>query len=101
MFSQGLQERQQAMGELNPGLQFGQNAISPSYVNAPQVNTGGPVDYAGLNAQNYQQQQNTYNQQMQQRNAMLGGLASIGGTVAGAGAKGFFGRSSWHNPTTA
>lgn len=93
MFSQGLQERQQAMGELNPGLQFGQNAISPSYVNAPQVNTGGPVDYAGLNAQNYQQQQNTYNQQMQQRNAMLGGLASIGGTIAGAALGGPMGAS--------
>jgi len=93
MFSQGLQDRQQQMSELNPGLQFGQNAISPSYVIAPQVNTGGPVDYAGLNAQNYQQQQNTYNQQMQQRNAMLGGLASIGGTIAGAALGGPMGAS--------
>ena len=83
LFNQGLQERQQQMNELNPGLQFGQQTLNPSYVNAPQVNTGGPVDYVGLNNQNYQQQQNTYNQQMQQRNAMLGGLASIGGTLAG------------------
>lgn len=92
MFSQGLQDRQQAMGELNPGLDFGRSTLNVNSAPVPQVNTGGPVDYANLNAQNYQQQQNTYNQQMQQRNAMLGGLASIGGTIAGAGAKAFFGR---------
>lgn len=92
IFNQGLQDRQQQMSELAPGLQFGNNVLNPSYVNAPSVNTGGPVDYAGLNSQNYQQQQNVYNQQMQQRNAMLGGLAGIGGTLAGAGAKAYFGR---------
>jgi hypothetical protein len=93
MFSQGLQDRQQQMSELNPGLQFGQQTLNPNYVIAPQVNTGGPVDYAGLNAQNYQQQMNTYNEQMKQRNAMLGGLASIGGTIAGAALGGPIGAS--------
>lgn len=81
MFSQGLQDRQQGMAELNPGVQFGQQTLNPSYVNAPQVNTGGPVDYVGLTNQNYQQQMNSYNEQMKQRNAMMGGLASIGGTL--------------------
>lgn len=83
MFSQGLQDRQQQMSELNPGLDFGRSTLNVNSAPVPQVNTGGPVDYVGLNNQNYQQQQNTYNQQMQQRNAMLGGLASIGGTIAG------------------
>lgn len=91
MFSQGLQQRQQGMQELQPGVQFAQSAISPSYVNTPQVGVGA-VDYAGLNNAAYSQQQNNYNQQMQQRNAMLGGLASIGGTIAGAGAKSYFGK---------
>lgn len=95
-FRQGLSERTQQMSELKPGLQFGQNVLNPSYVNAPQVNTGGPVDYAGLNSQNYNQQQQAYVQQMQQRNAMIGGLAGIVGTVGGA----YFGMPA-RLPTTA
>lgn len=59
-------------------------ATAPGVSNYNTINTGGPVDYAGLNSQNYQQQQNAYTQQMQQRNAMLGGLAGIAGTVGGA-----------------
>lgn len=78
---QGLADRAQGMSELQPGLAFGNQAINPNLVNAPQINTGGPVDYAGLNMANYQQQQNAYNSQMQQRNAMLGGLAGIGGAI--------------------
>ena len=89
MFSQGLQQRQQGMQELAPGVQFAQGAISPSFVNTPGVDVGS-VDYAVLNNASFGQQQNVYNQQMAQRNAMLGGLASIGGTLAGAGAKKYF-----------
>jgi hypothetical protein len=59
-------------------------ATAPGVSNYNTVNTGGPVDYAGLTSQNYTQQNNVYNQQMQQRNAMLGGLAGIAGTVGGA-----------------
>lgn len=90
MFNQAMAQRQQGMHELQPGVQFAQGAISPSFVNTPQVGVG-PVDYVGLNNAAFGQQQNVYNQQMQQRNAMLGGLASIGGTLAGVGARGYFG----------
>lgn len=91
MFSQGLQQRQQGMQELQPGVQFAQGATTPNYASVPGVDVN-PVDYAGLNNAAFGQQSNVYNQQMQQRNAMLGGLASIGGTVAGAGAKYYFGQ---------
>jgi hypothetical protein len=84
MFQQGLADRQQSMAEVQPGLAFGMSTMNPNLVNAPQVNTGGPVDYAGLNMANYQQQQNAYNQQVQQRNAMLGGFSSIGGSLLSA-----------------
>ena len=69
------------MAELAPGVQFGNDALSLDQVNVPQVGVQN-VDVAGLASQNYQQQMAAYNQQMQQRNAMLGGLASIGGTLA-------------------
>ncbi len=97
LFSQGLQDRQQQMSELNPGLDFGRSTLNVNSAPVPQVNTGGPVDYVGLNNQNYQQQQNTYNEQMKQRNAMLGGLSSIGGTIAGAALGGPIGASIGKN----
>lgn len=81
IFNQGLQSRQQGMSELAPGVQFGMGTMSPNLVNAPQVGVQN-VDVAGLNQANQQQQQQIYQQQMAQRNAMLGGLASIGGAIA-------------------
>lgn len=83
MFTQGLQSRQQGMNELMPGLQFGMGTTQPNTINAPQVGVQN-VDVAGLNSTAYNQQMQNYQNQMQQRNAMLGGLASIGGTLAGA-----------------
>jgi hypothetical protein len=79
-WGQAINERGQQMRELSPGLQFGMGTISPNQVATPGVNVGN-VDYVGLNQANYQGQMNTYNQQVQQRNAMIGGLASIGGQV--------------------
>lgn len=80
MFNQGLQDRQQQMGELQPGLQFGMGTTQPNLVNTPGVNVGN-VDVAGLAGMNQAGQWQNYNSQMQQRNAMLGGLASIGGML--------------------
>lgn len=80
MFNQGLAGRQQSMNELNPGMQFANNALSPGYVNAPNVNVGN-VDIGGLAAANQAGQWQNYNAQMAQRNAMLGGLAGIGGSL--------------------
>lgn len=83
MFNQGLQARQQGMSELAPGVQFGMGSLSPNLINAPQVGVQN-VDVAGLNQAAYNQQQQNYQQQVAQRNAMLGGLASIGGSILGA-----------------
>jgi hypothetical protein len=80
MFNQGLQGRQQSMNELNPGMQFANQALSPGYVNAPNVNVGN-VDVGGLAAANQAGQWQSYNTQMAQKNAMLGGLAGIGGSL--------------------
>jgi hypothetical protein len=82
-WGQAINERGQEMRELSPGVQFGMGTTSPQMVNAPGVNVG-TVDYMGLNKANYDGQMNQYNQQMQQRNAMLGGLAGIGGAMLGA-----------------
>lgn len=80
MFSQGLADRQQQMGELNPGLQFGIGTTRPNTVNPTPVGVGN-VDYTGLHAANHQQQMQAYQQQLQQQQAALGGLASLGGTI--------------------
>lgn len=44
----------------------------------------GNVDVTGLEGRRQSDLQNNYNQQMEQRNAMIGGLAGIGGTILGA-----------------
>lgn len=80
LFNQGLQSRQQQLNELQPGVQFGNNALTGSFANVPQVNVAN-VDVAGLNAQNQADQWKGYQADLAQRNAMLGGLASIGGSL--------------------
>lgn len=104
LFNQNLQGRQQdyseASGLYGLGAQAGQTqmqgyqqigslgrsamvdaATSPGVSDYAQINTGGPVDYAGLNTTAYNQQNEQYKQQMAQRNAMIGGLAGIGGSI--------------------
>ena len=83
IFQQGLADRQQALGELQPGLAFGQSTMNPNLVNAPGVNVG-PVNYAALNQAAYDQQAQAYKTQMDRQGAMLGGLAGIGGAILGA-----------------
>lgn len=78
MFNQGLQGRQQQLAELQPGLQFANNALNPSYASVPGVGVS-PIDYAGLRQQQYQGDVNAYNAQ----NQMYGGLASIGSGLMG------------------
>jgi hypothetical protein len=80
MFNQGLQGRQQSMSELNPGMQFCNMALGGNYVNAPNVNVGG-VDVAGLAQSSKADEYKNYKAQMDQKNAMMGGLASIGGSL--------------------
>ncbi len=83
MFNQGLQGRQQTMNELMPGLQYGMNTMTPSYVNAPQVGVQN-VDVAGLNNTAKQQEYQNYQAKVQQQGSMLGGLGAIGGTILGS-----------------
>lgn len=80
MFNQGLQNRQQQMSEYQPGLAYGQQAISPRMISTPNVNVGN-VDIAGLNNAAKQQEWQRYQSDVAQRNAMLGGLATIGGSI--------------------
>ncbi len=83
MFNQGLANRSQQMGELQPGLSFASQTTQPGQINTPGVNVGN-VDYVGLNSTAYNQQMDQYKAQMQQRNAMMGGLAGMAGTIGGA-----------------
>lgn len=101
MFNQGLADRSQQQGEfalLNPGVQYGGNAITGGFANVPGVNVAN-VDVAGLNQQNQNDQWKKYQSDMQSYNGMLGGLASIGGTILGGPiggymAKNYFGGGS-------
>lgn len=81
MFNQGLQQRQQGMAEMQPGVQFSNNVLNPSYANVPGVNIINP-DMAGLAGQQYQGQMNAYNAQMANQSGLLGGLAKIGSGIA-------------------
>lgn len=83
MFNQGLAGRQQQMNELMPSLSFGMGAMNPNFANVPQVGVQN-VDVAGLANQAKGQEWQGYNAKMNQRNAMLGGLGGIFGSVLGA-----------------
>ena len=85
MFNQGLAERQNKMAELQPGLGLGNTVMGQNSSPFAQTPVQG-VDMQGLLSMNQQQQMQNYQQQMASRNAGLGGLASIGGTLLG----GFF-----------
>jgi hypothetical protein len=84
-FDEALRGRSAQIEELQgltaPGLKYGMNAISPNLINAPGVGVQN-VDIAGLHTAKAAQQQAAYQQQLSQHNGMLGGLASIGGSLA-------------------
>ena len=80
-FSQAQATRNQPINE-TASLMTGAQIATPNYVNTPQQNIA-TTDYAGLMQQGYQNQMANYNQQMQQRNAMMGGLFGIAGAAAG------------------
>lgn len=80
--NQGLQQRQQMMSELMPGLQFGMGTMAGDFANVPQVGVQN-VDIAGLYRGNQQDQWNAYNAANQSRNAMLGGLGGLFGSALG------------------
>jgi len=82
IFGQGLQNRQEQLSELNPGVNYGNQAITGGFQGTN--NLGVPnVDLTQLYNQNQQQQQQNYQNQLQSYNGMLGGIAGLGGTVLG------------------
>jgi hypothetical protein len=84
-FDEALRGRSAQIEELQgltaPGLKYGMNTISPNLINAPGVNTGN-VDIMGLTKMRTDQQNANYQAEVAQKNAMMGGLASIGGSLA-------------------
>lgn len=78
-FNTALTQRNQPINETS-ALVNGQQIQNPSFVNTPQYNWSSP-NVAGMMQANYQNQSNNYN-------AMLGGLAGLGGAVLGGWAGG-------------
>lgn len=62
---------------------MGAAATSPGVSPFAGINVGN-VDVTGLEGRRQSDLQNNYNQQMEQRNATIGGLAGIGGTILSA-----------------
>lgn len=75
-FAQGQATRNQPINEIT-ALMSGSQVSSPNYAptNMSPIAT---TDFAGLQQQGYANQMNNYNQQMQQRNSIMGGLFGLG-----------------------
>lgn len=80
-----MTERNQPINEIT-ALMSGSQVSNPSFVNTPQTQVAG-VDYTGLVNNNYNAQMNAWNQQNQNRNAAMGGMFGLGGTLGGAAIK--------------
>lgn len=78
--------RTQPINEVSALLGTGTGVQSPNFVSTPQTQVA-PTDVVGAYNNAYQQQFQNYNSQMQQNNAMTGGLFGLGGTALAAGAK--------------
>jgi hypothetical protein len=75
-FSQGQATRNQPINEIT-ALMSGSQVSQPNYAstNAGQIAN---TDFAGLQQQAYANKMNQYNQQMAQRNSIMGGLFGLG-----------------------
>lgn len=82
--TQALANRNQQVGELtqlaNPGLQAGFQGMNAGFQTVPGINVGTADPSQAYNNQ-FNQQQQIYGQQMAEHNAMLGGLAGLGGAA--------------------
>lgn len=82
-FQQATQNKQLPVNLIN-ALRGGSQVQGPSYIQAPQQATTAGPDLLGAAGMAGQAAQNQYNAQMGQRNAMLGGLFSLGaGALSG------------------
>jgi len=82
MFNQGLQERQQRLGELQPGLNLANTVLGQNSSPFAQTPVQG-VDIASLIGMNNQNQWQKYQSDLNSQGGFLGGLASLGGTLLG------------------
>lgn len=84
-----LTERNQPINEIT-ALLSGSQVSQPNFASTPGMNMP-TTDYAGLVGQNYAGQMSAYNQNMQGRQQLFGGLFGAGaGLLTGAGAAGGF-----------
>jgi hypothetical protein len=74
--SEALAARQQPINEII-GLSRGTQLQNPQLINTPQTGVGG-TDVAGITQNAYGQQMNSYNQQQQRNQQMMGGLFGLG-----------------------
>lgn len=74
-----LTERNQPLNEIT-ALMSGSQVQQPNFVNTPDTKVAG-VDYMGAVQNQYAAQMQAYQAQMQQKNAMMGGLFGLGGSL--------------------
>ena len=79
---EALAERNAPINEIT-ALMSGSQVSPPNFVNTPQGQVAG-TNYAGMVQDNYQNQMGVYNQQMNSRNAMMGGLFGLAGAATRA-----------------
>lgn len=77
-----LQMRNQPINEISTLMNGGQVTM-PQFQGYQGGNVAG-TDIAGITQQNYQNQMAAYEQKMAQRNAMLGGIGSLAGSILAA-----------------
>lgn len=78
-----LTERNQPLNEI-ASLMSGSQVSQPNLTNTPNTNVAG-TDYAGMVRDNYNAANQQYQSELQQNNAMMGGLFGLGGTLGGMG----------------
>lgn len=79
---ESLTERSTPINEIS-ALLSGSQVSQPNFVGTPQAQVAG-TDYTGAVNSAYQGALNSYNQQVAGKNAMMGGLFGLAGTLGGA-----------------
>ncbi len=85
--SEALANRNQPLNEIG-ALLSGSQVSMPSWNQTPNVNVQ-PTDVAGINQQNFANQQQNYGIQAGQQNAMMGGLFGLAAAPLGGWAQGY------------
>jgi hypothetical protein len=74
-----LAQRNQPINEIS-ALMSGSQVSQPNFIGTPQAQQAN-TDVAGIYNQNFQNQMGIYNAQMNQQNAMMGGVAGLAGNA--------------------